>query len=138
MTEVEIFDSTDPMTNATDVYQFTAVANLYNALEIIALDAFEDRYEIFLLPLSFTAKGKKSLQKALDNYLYAYAQKNDRPFLIAVFNQYEADLGKAATIDLLEWIRNVTDSSASSVARYLSYIQHDLRQIGRASCRERV
>lgn len=123
MTEAEIFDSTDPVVNATDVHKFTIAANLYHALGVVALDAFEDRYDVFFLPKSFTPKGKKSLQKVLDSYQYVYDQKNDKPFLISVFNQYEADHGKVATIELLEWMRNAEDSPAGSLGNYLGGIK---------------
>lgn len=128
MTEAEIFDSTDPLTNASDVYKYTAVANLYNALKVVALDIFEDRYEIFLLPLSFTSKSKKSLQVALRDFEYAYAQQNDRPFLVSVFNRYETAHGKIATIELLEWMRNTTDSTASGVAGNLTSLYFDIKR----------
>lgn len=126
MTDLEIFDSTDPLINETDVYQYTAAANLYHVLGVIALDLFGDRYSTFFLPSSFTLKGKKSLQIVLDNYQYVYDRDNNRPFLVSVFNQYEADHGKVATVELLDWMRNVTDSAAKSIASYLSYIHHDL------------
>ncbi len=122
MTETEVFDSTDPVINQSAVYKYTCEANLYSALEVVALDIFEDRYEIFLLPLSFTAKGKKSLQKGLKDFNYAYVQQRDRSFLMHVFNQYEMDHGKTATIELLEWMRNVTDSTAESIENNLSSI----------------
>jgi hypothetical protein len=124
MTEAEIFNSTDPIINTSDVYKYTVTAGLYRALEVVALDSFDDRYEIFLLPLSFTPRGKKSLQKGLENYVYTHAQKINKPFLISVFNQYEADHGKIATIELLEWMRNVTDSTAASIERRLSTIYY--------------
>lgn len=128
MTEAEIFESTDPFTNASDVYKFTAAGNLYNALEVIALDVFEDRYEIFFLPISFTSKSKKTLQIALRDFEYAYAQQNDRPFLVSVFNRYEANHGKIATIELLEWMRNITDSTASGIEGNLTSLYVKLKR----------
>ncbi len=122
MTESEIFDSTNSVVNATEVYKFTTVSNLYTVLEVVALDVFENRYEIFFMPLSFTKKGKESLQRGLKDFKYAYVQQNDVPFLISVFNRYEADLGKPAALELLDWMRNVEHNSAKTIVSGLSSI----------------
>lgn len=120
MTEQEIFDSTDPVINASHVHQFTVVRNIYSAIRVLALDVFEGGYQLYLLPLSFNKQGKKTLQRGLANFKYSYVQNNDRPFLLSVVNMYEAEHGKKSTIELLEWIRNVQESTASSLGSWLS------------------
>jgi hypothetical protein len=127
MTEQEVFDSTDPVVNTSSVYQYTAVANIYSVIGILALDKFDDRYQTFLLPLSFNKSGKKTLQRGLDDFKYSFLQKKDKSFLMSVFNIYEAEHGKKSTIELLDWIRNVEDSTASSLENHLSNLD-DIKQ----------
>lgn len=115
ISEKEIFESTDSSRNNSPVFNNTVARGIYSAIRVLALDIFEDRYNAFFLPLSFNKKGKLALQRGLKKFKYEYLQKMDRNYLISIFNQYEIEMGREATLLLLDWIRNAEDSEAEGI-----------------------
>lgn len=126
MNEKDIFESTDERKNTSEVFKFSVVRNIYSAICLLCLDIFESRYEIFMLPRSFTPSGKASLQRALKDFKYSYLQALDKNYLVSVLNRYEQDQGKKATLELLDWIRNATDNSAAGMERLLSNLHTEI------------
>lgn len=121
LTERDLFESTDPAKNDSEIFRNTVVAGLYSALRVLVLDAFDQRYsEPYFLPESFRLDQKKKLQALMKDFDYSMVQRNDRPFLMFVFNEYASFAGLGPTRLLLDWMRNATDSEAKSVERYLS------------------
>jgi len=107
-------------------FSFSEVNSLYCGISILCLDIFDDRYKEFLLPESFSEKSKYALQEGMKNFTYEKVQKNDVNFLLHVFNIFENKNGKAATIILLDWIRNAFDVESATFQSHIRSICWDV------------
>lgn len=129
LTEKDVFESTDVTRNDSEAFKYTVASNLYDALRLLLVDVFDERYyEPYFVPQSFRLVHKKKLQSLVKDFDYSMVQRNDRPFLMRVFNEYAGFAGVGATRLLLDWMRNASDSEASHSHRLLGNVNWGIKR----------
>lgn len=128
MIESEIFDCENNIESLSSTYKNRIISEFYSILRVILLDAFEDRYEIFLLPRIFDKNWKASLQNSFRKFEYKYVIQKDKDFLISVFNNLDSKFGKEPTLLLLDWIKNAGDIQANEVVGRLNETAYDIKE----------
>lgn len=129
LTERDLFESTDPAKNNSEIFRSTVVAGLYDALRLLVVDVFDQRYnEPYFLPKTFLAKDKKRLQGLMKNFDYSMLLSGDRDYLWRIFKEYSVFAGSDSTRLLLDWMRNASDREANSTCWHLSGVNWGLKR----------